>query len=249
MSDILVLHSLLLLAFILAPILTNAFFLQGYKPYAVVHKVGLTILIVGLLLNWSYASFVWPLFCAYGFFLFCKNKFSVTPSIPFVFSLISSVWYVAATNDLHLLGYDQAWSFYAALHGSFLGWIFVGCLAFLSRNEESGRVYVWGCYASFLFFLMVAFGIDGIPYIKRIGVFGFAVMMPLLIGYFAFNLKKESKLARSLSLLSLVAMILSMGLAVANEFAVRVPMVITHGLLNALVAVPAFFLAVKLEKR
>lgn len=263
MTEILALYCFLGVAFIMAPLMTKNFFLNDSEVYSGAHKLSLVILICGLLLDLSYLAIVWPLFCMYGFFLYLKKhcKFifsvkSVAECIPFIFSLISSLWFVAGVFDLHLLGYNKAWSFYAALHGSFLGWIFVGCLAFLCRRENTNKIYLCGCYLTFLFFLFVAFGIDGIPYIKRIGVIGLSLMTPFLIGYYAFHLKREEKLSISLSLISLFSIIISMILAVLNEFWIGFPklvfgvplMVLAHGSINAFFAIPCFFMAIRSER-
>ena len=262
-SNYLYLYCFLFVAFLLAPLMTKCFFLVKSKAYSDVHKASLIALFCGALLNLNYLAVVWPLFCAYGFFLYLKghHKFifsvnSVAGCIPFIFSLISSVWFVAGINDMHLLGYNRAWSFYAALHGIFLGWIFVGCLAFLSKKEKGNNVYLWGCYLSFLLFLFVAFGINGVPHIKYIGVIGLSFMMPFLIGCYTFNLRKKSKLSMSFSLISFFSIILSMSLAILHEFWESFPktvsglstMVISHGLMNAFFSIPCFFLAIKLEQ-
>ncbi len=263
MTEILVLNIALFIAFVLAPLMTKSFFLAGSKIYSDGHKASLMVLLGGALLNVNYTSIVWPLFCSYGFFLYLKSEYKLIFSvkgaagcIPFIFSLISSVWFVAGVNNLQLLGYNKVWSYYAALHGCFLGWILTGCLAFLARRKNSSNIYLWGCYMSFLLFLFVAFGIDGVPYIKRIGVVGFSLMMPFVMGYYAINLKKANKLSMSLSWISIFSIILSMSLAVLNEFWAGFPkmisgvstMVMTHGLINMFVAVPCFFLAIRLER-
>ncbi len=152
-------------------------------------------------------------------------------------------------NDLHLLGYNRTWSFYAAIHGSFLGWMFVGCLAFLSKRIDSSKLYLSGCYLTFIFFLFVAFGIDGTPYIKPIGVIGFSFIVPLFIGLYAFSLTKENRISRYLAALSFCSIVVSMALALLNEFWVGAPrmafgipiMVGAHGFLNAIVTIPCFF--------
>ncbi len=247
MNEIIILKCYLLIAFVIAPLMTNSFYLNDSRTYSLVHKISLLILVVGTLLGSSYATFIWPLFCAYGFISYLKNRRKLTECIPFIFSLISSVWLVSGANDWHLLGYNQEWSFYASIHGSFIGWLFVGGLAFLQD-----KIYQRGCYLAFVFFLLVAFGIDGTPYIKPIGVVGLSIMLPILIGHFAFHIKKEKKLARLFAGVSLGAIILSMSLAVLYEFWDEMPrtifnmhfMVLTHGLLNALLAIPFFLLAI-----
>lgn len=262
MTELIYLNLFLSVAYVLAPLMTNRFFLNSSKIYSDAHKIALAVLLIGVFLNLNYLAGVWPLFCAFGFFLYLKKEFRLIISlkgfatcIPFLFSLISATWFFAGVNDLRLLGYNRTWSFYAALHGSFLGWMFVGCLAFLSRRQNSSKLYVSGCYFSFIFFLFIAFGIDGTPYIKRIGVVGFSLIVPLLIGLYAFSLKKENRYSRYLAALCLFSIVTSMTLAILNEFWINIPrmalgipiMVFTHGLLNAIVAIPCFFLAIRLE--
>ena len=264
MGEILFLNCFLFLAFVLAPLMTKSFFLKESRVYSDAHKISLMVLFVGVVLGLNYAAVIWPLFCAFGFFLYLKNesKFiysieGIAICIPFIFSIISSVWFVSGVFDLHLLGYSKAWSFYAALHGAFLGWLLVGCFAFLSQRSHATKVYLWGCYLSFLFFLCIAFGIDGVPHIKRIGVIGLSVMAPFLIGYYAFNLRKATQGSKIFSAISLFAIILSMILAGLNEFWSGFPriisgvpmMVVAHGFLNAIFAVPCFFIAIRLERR
>ncbi len=243
--------------------MTNRLFLSDSVLYANAHKISLVVLLLGSYLNMNFLAAAWPLFCAFGFSIYLKNEsktlFSavgLASCIPFVFSLISSVWFVAGVNDLHLLGYDRAWSFYAAIHGSFLGWLFVGCLAHLSRRASASRVYLWSCFLSLVFFLFIAFGINGVPFIKPIGVVGFSVLVPFAIGHYAFEKTQKPRASRVLALVSLAAIASSMTLAVLNEFWPGVPrvvlgfpmMVLVHGSLNAIIAVPCFFFAIWFER-
>jgi hypothetical protein len=263
MTELEFLYSFLGLAVVLAPLMTNRFFLKDSKAYSVAHRISLLVLLTAALLNQPSLVFIWPLFCAFGFFLHLKNEqrmiFSavgIAGCIPFVFSLISSVWLVAGANDLRLLGYDPAWSYYAALHGSYLGWILTGCLAFLSRRDRSDRVDLWGCYSCFVLFLLVAFGIDGVPWIKRIGVVGLSALLPFLIGRYAFTRGRGNRRSVFLARLSLCSIVFSMALAILNEFWAAAPrvafgvpvMVFTHGLVNALFTIPSFLLALFLEE-
>lgn len=262
MTELVFLNLFLGVAFVLAPLMTSRFFLSSSRLYLAAHKVALAVLFFGAILKLNYLAGVWPLFCALGLLLHLKNEsksgFSanvVASIIPFAFSLISAVWFFAGVNDLQLLGYGKAWSFYAALHGSYLGWMFVGCLALLSKRPNSSRLYLWGCYLSFIFFLCVAFGIDGIPYIKRVGVVGLSLLVPSLIGLYAFSLTEANKTSRYLAALSLLSIAASMALALLNEFWPALPrlafglpiMVIAHGFLNAMLAVPCFYLAIRTE--
>ncbi len=263
MTESMLLHFFLGVAFVLAPLMTNHFFLNNSKRYSDAHKSVLMFLLIAACFGLNYFVIVWPLFCAFGLLLYLAKQgrllFSingVASSIPFLFSLISATWFFAGVNDLHLLGYNRAWSFYAALHGSFLGWIFVGGLAFLAqRPNAKNKLYLFGCYLSLILFLCVAFGIDGIPYVKRMGVVGLSLMVPILIGIYAFNLKKSRRHSRFLSILSLCSVIASMTLALLNEFWLAAPraafgipvMVFAHGFLNAILTIPCFYLAIRFE--
>lgn len=262
MSEIFLLNLFLSVAFVLAPLMTNLFFLNNSSVYSHAHVVALIAAAIGVVLDSSFLTAVWPLFCAFGLLLYLKNEYDriftlkgIAAFIPFIFSIVSSIWFFAGTNDLYLLGYNRAWSFYAALHGSFLGWMFIGCLAHLSKKPNSCEFYLWGCYLSFIFFLFVAFGIDGIPYVKRIGVVGLSAVVPLSIGLYAFSLKSDNRNTRFWSGLSLFSIVVSMILAVLNEYWIAAPriafglpiMVFAHGFINAIIAIPAFFLSVRLE--
>ncbi|RYZ75671.1 MAG: hypothetical protein EOP05_07190 [Proteobacteria bacterium] len=259
MTEYILLYFLLGVAILLAPLMTNGFFLRNSKLYGGAHKAAIAVLIVGVIFKLSYLSVIWPVFCVLGFLLFLSQEMKriltfrgVATCIPFVFSIISAVWLFAGSNDLRLLGYDPSWSYYAALHGSFLGWLFVGCLAFVSQRERLNRLYIAGCYLSLVCFLLVAFGIDGVPYIKRIGVIGFAVIVPFFIALFRANLREETSRSRLLGNLSLLSVCLTMALALMNEFWIGAPrvafgfpiMVFAHGFLNAMVTIPCFYFAI-----
>ncbi len=263
MTEQVLLIALLGFAFTLAPLMTNRFFLNNSRAYSILHAISLLALATTVVLDLKFLVVAWPLFCLFGFVLYVKVEFrsllcvrGVATCIPYVFSLISSLWFVAGVLDLRLLGYDPIWSFYAALHGSFLGWLFVGCLAFLMKREPASNVYLYGCYVVFLFFLLIAFGIDGVPYLKPIGVVGLSFAAPLLIARYAFEFGKRNTTSLLFCLLSLASICLSMSLALLKEFGMAVPgfafgfpvMVIVHGLLNALVVVPCFYLAIRFER-
>ncbi len=263
MTELMILYFFLGIGFVLAPLMTNRFFLNNSKVYSTAHKVVLSLLLVGACLPVNHFAFMWPLFCVLGFILYLVRKdrpvFFVrnwVHTIPFLFSLISATWFYAGVHDLQLLGYDRVWSFYAALHGIFLGWLFVGSLAFLSAGRELRRPYHFCCYLSFTFFLFVALGIDGIPHVKRLGVIGLSIMVPMVVGAHAFMSHKGQRSSRWLSTLSFCSVIASMSLALLNEFWFSAPklvhgiplMVLGHGLLNSVISIPCFFLAVRAEQ-
>jgi predicted DCC family thiol-disulfide oxidoreductase YuxK len=262
MTELSILIFFLSIAFILAPLMTNKFFLRDSKVYSRAHGVSLLVLLFGFVCGFNWIAITWLLFCIFGFLLYLKQEgrflFSLkgfATCIPFVFSLISATWFVAGSNNLHLLGYNTNWSFYAALHASILGWFFIGCLAYLAKRPNANNVYLFGCYLCLFLFLSVAFGINGIPYIKHIGVIGFSILVPFSIGLFAFDLKKENRLSWIFAVVSLLSIILSMTIAVLNEFWLEFPkrisgiplMTLTHGFLNTLFTVPLFYLAIQLE--
>ncbi len=261
MTELSFLIFLTIVAFVLAPVMTTNFFLKDSQAYSRLHAVALILLLIGGVLKINWMTAIWPLFCIFGFFHYLRQErwhiFSVrglASCIPFVFSLISSAWFFAGTNDLHLLGYNINWSFYAALHGSILGWFFVGCLAYLSKKQNANKSYLFGCYLCLILFLLVAFGIDGIPYIKRVGVIGFSILVPFLIWLFTFNLNKENRLSFFFATISLFSIISSMTIAALNEFWPDFPkvvfgmplMTLSHGFINALFTVPCFYLAIRL---
>lgn len=255
-----VLDLLLLLSFVLAPWMTNALLLDGDRRYAVAHVAALVAVVVTLVTGLGAVAAVWGLFCVAGAGLYLHQTGrrvlsleGVAGGVPFAFSVISAVWLVAGTNDLQLLGYNRAWSFYAALHGSVLGWLFVGCVAHLARRPGARHLYLWACFVAFVLFLCVAFGIDGVPVLKRVGVVGFAVLLPVVIARFALDVRGRGGAALRWALMSFGGVVVSMGLALMNEFWPAFPrvlfgvptMVLTHGVLNAVVVVPAFFFAVR----
>jgi hypothetical protein len=232
--------------------MTNRFFLKDSTFYAFDHKILFAVALFDLKLF----VILWPLLCLVGPVLYfgrnSQELYSargIIPLIPFLFSFISATWLVAGTFDLKLLGYGREWSYYAAIHGAFLGWILLGCFAHLARTSETPKPYFAACLLAPVFFLLVAFGIDGVPFIKRIGVIGLAVLIPGMMIFFA---KGASRRAALLAWLSVGAIAASMLLALGNEFWLAFPraayglptMVLLHGTLNGLVAVPLFLWAV-----
>lgn len=247
-------------AFLLAPRMTAHFFLNHSQVYIRFHILALSLLILGGILDLTWMAAIWPMFCVFGFILYLRqerwNIFStlgLACCIPFVFSLISSVWFFSGANDLKLLGYNKTWSYYATLHGSMIGWLFVGCLAYISKGEKPPRANLIGCYLCFFLFLLVAFGINGVPYFKSVGVVGFTILIPSLIWNFTFNFKKERELSKYFALASLLSIIVSMSLAFLYEFWQGLPklafgmplMTLTHGTINAILTVPCFYFAIR----
>lgn len=262
MSEQNLLDLLLVVAFAIAPRASNQLFLGGDRRYAAAHGLALLAVVASLLLGSGLGAVVWAAFCTYGIGLFLQrfrrellSPIGIASGIPFAFSAISAVWFVAGANDLHLLGYPRTWASYAALHGSVLGWLFVGCTAHLARRPRARRVHLAGCLLSFVLFLCVAFGIDGVPHLKRIGVVGFSVLLPTILVRHALDMRDRGGKPFFLTLASLGGLVVSMGLALLNEYWPAFPrillglptMVVVHGALNVLVVVPCFWLAVQAE--
>ena len=92
MTELILLNLFLSVAFVLAPLMTNRFFLNKSRVYADTHKVTLIVLLLSIFQNLNYLASVWPLFCAFGFLLYLKNEYrnvfsikGVASSIPFFF--------------------------------------------------------------------------------------------------------------------------------------------------------------------
>ena len=67
-TEIAFLNLFLCVALVLAPLMTNKFFLNDSKVYSDAHKISLFVLLIGVALSLNYLSVVWPLFCSFGFF-------------------------------------------------------------------------------------------------------------------------------------------------------------------------------------
>lgn len=263
MTEGVLLHGLVLCTFIVAPRATSRLFLGRSRRYDLAHGLALLGLFVSAALDLPQAAFVWPLFCALGVVLHLRNEgrrvfslLGVARGLPFVFSLVSATWFVAGRNDLQLLGYPPTWSFYAALHGSVLGWLVVGCTAHLASRTADRGLYLWSCLLSLPLFLFVAFGIDGVAHLKRIGAIGLSLIVPLVIGRFTLELRKRARVPFLVALVSFLGVIVTMTLALLNEFWSGFPrsvfemptMVLVHGCVNALIVAPAYALATALDQ-
>lgn len=242
-------------ALIAAPQVANSFFIRS-KLLSLIHIFAAAIVIFAIYSNQKVLSFCWPVFCfihlAFYFKLGTKSK--TTNLISFFFSFVASIWIVAGTNNYYLLGYDQNWSYYAALHGHFLGWIFFGCLAFLEQNSQRFKgFYRTATYIGVALFLLVAFGINGIPIIKAIGAIGLCILIPTTVALFC--IESKNSMAKILGQITFALVLISMTLAFLKELAllpyiellgVRL-MVSLHGLINSIFVPILFFLAIRLE--
>lgn len=242
-------------AFIAAPQVTNSFFIRS-KLLSIVHLTVAVIVIFAIYSDQKALSYCWPIFCLIHLVFYFKlgTKSKTTNLIPFFFSFVASIWVIAGTNNYYLLGYDQNWSYYAALHGHFLGWIFFGCLAFLEQNSQRFKgFYRTATYIGVALFLLVAFGINGIPIIKAIGAIGLCILIPTTVALFC--IESKNSMAKILGQTTFALVLTSMTLAFLKELAL-LPyiellgarlMVSLHGLINSIFVPILFFLAIRLE--
>lgn len=253
------LHLLLIAAMLIGPLVTSRFFLEPSKLHDILHVIALSLTTAGLLFDLPLLSFAWLLFCLFGFVLFLRRRFALLFSmyelakcVPFVFSIVAATWLVSGANGFGLLGYGKTFSYYASLHGHFLGWIIVGGIAFLANEADRfNRFYLVAVFVCLASFLLIAFGIDGVAVIKPIGVLGLTVMIAASQVLFLITAKKNSPLAFALGVVSLLGFVLTITLAWQNElgtpsmtalFGTRT-MVSLHGVVNGFVVAPCFFLA------
>ena len=255
-----------LLSAILAPIMTNPFFLNHSSSYKKAHIFTVIIIVLSFIFHFKFGYISWPIFCLYGVYLRIKGFYSNTPKkdflvslIPFVFSLIGATWFIAAVFDLYLLGYDQAWSSVALMHSNFLGWLLTGCIAYLSTKATRGRsqVYRLSSYLLLISFIFIALGIYLDLFIKSIGIFILILAALVSFTLHAYDLRKDRNISSSLSIASLSTLIVTLGLAIINEYAFSLPelhrnflfMIRGHGLINALIVIPSFYYSIRLNRK
>ncbi len=242
-------------ALIAAPQVTNSFFIRS-KLLSLINIFAAAIVIFAIYSNQKVLSFCWPVFCfihlAFYFKLGTKSK--IIDLIPFFFSFVASTWVVAGTNNYYLLGYDENWSYYAALHGHFLGWILFACLAFLEQKTQRFKhFYKNGAFSGVALFLLVALGINGLPIVKTIGAIGLCILIPMTVALFCIESKKSK--AKILGQITFALVLISMTLALLKEFALLPHiefigarlMVSIHGLINSIFVPILFFFAIRLE--
>lgn len=263
------LHGLLIVALISAPFVTSRFFLERTQRHDVAHVVAGVVTVAALLFGLPVLTLAWLLFCAFGFGLFLHQRFAhlrswhdrtwyeLAKCVPFVFSIVGATWLVSGANGFRLLGYERAFSYYAALHGHVLGWMVVGGIAVLANHAARfNRFYLVAVFASLVSFLLIAFGIDGVPYIKPIGVFGITALVGTSMVLFVVSVRRTAPRAFALGLVSLLGFVFTMTLAWQNEVGLDLApslgaraMVSLHGVVNGVVVAPCFLLALYVHRR
>lgn len=271
MSELTLLRVLLLLAMAMGPLGTHRFFFAERSRLRVgAHVLALACAALGLFLDAPVLCGAWLLFCAGSFALFLGERGSregaaalrspdvLAASVPFLFSNIAAVWLVGGANDLRILGYGTAFSYYAALHGNVLGWILVGALAALAqRGGPERRLYLAAVFVCLVSFLLLAFGIDQLRALKPLGVGGLSLALPASQLAFLRSVWPRHRTAFALGCVSLAGLVFTMGLAWHNELSMPAflavaglrGMVSVHGTVNAVVVAPCFLAAVRLRAR
>lgn len=271
MSELGLLRVLLLLAMAVGPLGTHRFFFAEPSRLRVGAHVGaLACAALGLFLDAPILCVAWLLFCAASFALFLRERASrdgaaslrspevLAACVPFLFSNVAAVWLVGGANDLRILGYGTAFSYYAALHGNVLGWILIGALAALAQRSGPQRgIYLASVLVCFVSFLSIAFGIDQLRALKPIGVVGLSLALPASQLAFLRRAWPKSRSAFALGCVSLAGLVFTMVLAWQNELSMPAfltiagirGMVSVHGTLNALIVAPCFLAAVTLDAR
>lgn len=250
--------------YIIAPLLSNHFFLKNSKSYQWVHILSLIAVLISISGFQKMFSIVWFFFCGYGLYLYLhlhktdlfQNKHWLG-TIPFFFSLVSATWIVSGTNDFRLLGYDETWSYYAAIHGCFIGWYLLSGLCFLAikHNHMNLLIVFIGMIVSFFF--LIAIGIYQFGLFKKIGVIGYVVLFPTLVLYLYRVMDPKHNLSKIFLGISGFAVLISLGLAFGNEFFPSAPiyhihqsnMVFVHGGINAFLVIPLLLGAILNEER
>jgi hypothetical protein len=271
MSELSLLRVLLLLAMAIGPLGTHRFFFAEPSRLRVGAHVGaLASAALGLFLDAPVLCVAWLLFCAASFAVFLRERASrdgaaslrspevLAACVPFLFSNVAAVWLVGGANDLRILGYGTAFSYYAALHGNVLGWILVGAVAALAHRTGPQRgTYLVSVLVCLVSFLSIAFGIDQLRALKPIGVVGLSLAVPAAQLAFLRSVWARDRSAFALGCVSLAGLVCTMALAWQNELSTRPfltvagirGMVSVHGTLNVLVVAPSFLAAVRLDAR
>ena len=257
MSELDLLRLLLLVSMAIGPLGTH----RAQSRYSLVlHAAALACAAIGLFTSASFLTAGWLLFTAtsFGLFLYLRRETLVSPQalaacVPFLFSNIAALWVVGGSNNLHILGYEVHFSYYAALHGNVLGWITLGAIAILAERDPSRRglyaAVVFVCLASFLF---IALGIDQLRPLKKVGIVGLSLALPFALLVFLRSVWTTDRMAFVLGCVSFAGLVGTMLLAWRNELFVPFSliggireMVSIHGLLNTLVVAPCLLFAAK----
>jgi len=246
--------------YFIAPYFSNRFFLNHSSIYRRIHSISLLVYLFVLRFNLPILNLIWIAFSLLGFLLlFLQNRENLFHKntylgfLPLGFSMVSTLWYVSGSNQFYLLGYDQIWSLYAAVHGCFIGWLFLSGVVYISQKNPDSEVIPFFVLFLVIFFLIIAIGIYQSKALKRIGVIGYCFLVPSVILH-SFTLMKN-KFSKYLMGFCFSFVSFTLFFAICYEFQwtfgfdfqnYRI-MTFLHGGTNALVVVPLFLLALDRE--
>lgn len=255
---------ILCFGYTISPLVCNHFFLENSKLYKQFYYVALVSVFLSIGGYLPQLSFIWLFYCGFGLHLYInihKKKRFINKHwlglLPFLFSLISATWFVSGTNDFQLLGYDKTWSFYASIHGCFIGWLYLSGICYLAikhRNLVLPTVFV-GFISSL--FLVIAIGIDQWGGLKKFGVIGYLILFPVIILYILNVLKPKLLFSKFLYLIHFISILFSLSIALGKELALfdldqinsEFMMHFLHGGINAIVVIPSFLMAILNEEK
>lgn len=260
MSEIFFLQLVLGFGYSIAPYFSNRFFLNHSRIYKFLHLFSVLMYFFVWRFDVPILSFIWIVFSLFGFLLlFLQNKENLFHKntwlgfLPLGFSMVSTIWYVSASNQFYLLGFDLTWSLYAAVHGCFIGWLFLSGVVYVSKKNPDSKVIPFLILFIAIFFLIIAIGIYQSKVLKRIGVVSYCLLIPSVILYVRTFLKK--KVSKYLMGFCFSLVLCTLFLAICYEFpwifgfdfqTYRL-MTFLHGGINALVVVPLFLFALDFE--
>jgi len=260
LNELSTLKLFLYFSFLIAPLATGNFFLKKYKKlYIQTHVVSLFCLLLFEVFMINVFIFAWPLFCVFScFLLFVESDLKVSVLflsriVPLVFSVVSSVWFVSASLNLELLGYDIVWSMLAAIHGAYIGWLLLAGFSQLQTIFPKRKaIYQVGVFLCFFSFMAIALGIDGIPYLKRWGLWSFVSVILTLLSLLYLDMSKKNFMANFFFFISVCGLALTIVMAVFHEYTLDVfgeftnlsSMIYIHGGINSFVVIPAFLCSV-----
>lgn len=255
MNENCILLVILSFGYLIAPFFSNRFFLFQSKIYKQVHLISFFLLLLAINCNIPKLTITWTFFSGFGIILFCriywKNLFlfhTWIKLVPLGFGFLSSIWFFCGMNECHLLGYQTTWSYYAAIHSCFIGWLFLSGISYLSARNLSTKIAIFFNLAIVIFFLIIAFGIYGNPFLKKLGVVGYSILLPVAILHSKILFQNPNRISQFLGRCSLFFLCLTFLIALFHEFYSDFPkyifgfplMVLVHGSINAFLVIPCF---------
>ncbi|TGL85958.1 hypothetical protein EHQ68_09325 [Leptospira congkakensis] len=246
---------LLSFGYLIAPYFSNRYFLNHSKVYTRFHLISFLLTILAIYFKIPILSIVWTSFCGFGLILFFQihtnrlfQGFTWIGVFPMGFGFLSSIWFFCGTNEFNLLGYNRTWSYYAAIHSCYIGWLFLSGITFLSQRNQRSKTYLIISLTIVILFLMIAFGIYKSDLLKKVGVVGYLFLLPFSIIHSKILFQNKSSISRIMARCSLFFLSLTLILAFLNEFYLGFPksifgyplMVMVHGSINSFIVIPCF---------